>query len=604
MIPFRRAPAYLLGYFRLFQQLTGNRLLPLTALNIITGYSEGIGIALFYPLLRGQSDPDRLSSSLARVLQYLHVPATPTGALPFLVLAFLVKGALVMASYTYQERLASQVGLSLRRELMDGLRRADYRAVLQSNSATLASLVVHEVSSVRLGFVFFARTLPPLVNIATFSVIVFWLHWQLTALCGVMGLAALLMLRTAGRATRSMSRRATAETEGLASLLVQIGQAFKYLRTTAGFGPLSSRVTSAAERLADAEYRSGRGGNLTQAISQPLSVLFLSALVYYRAAIRHEELGALFVLMLYFYRIMNEIWNLQIWWQNFLRTSASVDAVRSSLDSFRSNAEPTGAQPFAGIQQEIRLDGVSFGYEPDRKVLHGIDLRIPRNATVALVGESGSGKSTLVDLILGTLRPESGGISIDGTALSQFDLESLRRRVGYVPQDAMLFDDTVRNNIALWTDASEGAILDAARRARCLEFIEAMPLKLETRLGERGLRLSGGQRQRLAIARELLKNPDILVLDEATSSLDSESERAIQRSIDGLAGQLTLIIIAHRFSTIRNCSHICVLKEGRIVERGTYDELMGQPGSRFRRMADMQRLSQEPADQQAQRATA
>src|SRR5262249_13836188 len=177
--------------------------------------------------------------------------------------------------------------------------------------------------------------------------------------------------------------------------------------------------------------------------------------------------------------------------------------------------------------------------------------------------------------------------------LTDIDLETLRRRIGYVPQDAMLFDDTVANNISLWSPATEAAIRDAAARAKCLEFIDAMPAGLATPVGDRGIKLSGGQRQRLAIARELFKQPDILVLDEATSALDSESERAIQQSIDAIKGQMTILIIAHRLSTVRNSDLVCVLNAGRIVEQGSYTELVNRPDSRFRRMVDLQQLTQE-----------
>jgi subfamily B ATP-binding cassette protein MsbA len=270
--------------------------------------------------------------------------------------------------------------------------------------------------------------------------------------------------------------------------------------------------------------------------------------------------------------------------------------VYSSLETFQNEAEPNGARTFKELASEIALRDVSFQYLPDKSVLRRINLRIPRNSTIAFVGESGSGKSTLVDLIVGTLKPTSGQITLDGTSLAEFDLETLRPRVGYVPQDAMLFDDTVGNNISLWKPATPEQLRDVARRAKCLEFIESMPQKLASPIGDRGVKLSGGQRQRLAIARELFKSPAILVLDEATSALDSESERAIQHSIESLKGEMTILIIAHRLSTIRNCEHICVLHEGEIVEEGSFDALLARPGSRFARLCQLQKLTSQTAD--------
>jgi subfamily B ATP-binding cassette protein MsbA len=195
--------------------------------------------------------------------------------------------------------------------------------------------------------------------------------------------------------------------------------------------------------------------------------------------------------------------------------------------------------------------------------------------------------------MMGTLKASSGTVAMDGTRIDDLDLATLRQRIGYVPQDATLFDDTVAANIALWSDAyTHDQLRAAAERARCLEFIDRMPHGFETPIGDRGVKLSGGQRQRIAIARELLRDPDILVLDEATSALDSESELAIQQSIDHLKGRMTIVIIAHRLSTIRGADRVHVLSDGKIVEHGAFDELAARPGGKFRRMCELQEVAQ------------
>jgi subfamily B ATP-binding cassette protein MsbA len=408
-----------------------------------------------------------------------------------------------------------------------------------------------------------------------------------------MGLGAVAVIGVTGRIALNASKVQAHENGALASLLIQTVQAFKYLRATAGFGVFETKVAVSAERYAVADYRSGAANGLSQAASQPLMVLFVAGLLFYRAGIRHEPVGSLFVLLLYFLRIMTELWALQYNWQTFVSYLGPTELVYATRDSYAASIEKSGTRAFSGVSREIRLDHVSFAYLPEKPVLRDIELRIARNSTVAFVGESGSGKSTLVDVIMGTLKPNSGAIRFDDTPLDEIELESLRRHVGYVPQDAMLFDDTVANNITLWAPAPEEQIRDAAERAKCLEFVEAMPLRLASEIGDRGVKLSGGQRQRIAIARELFKRPSILVLDEATSALDSESERAIQQSIDALKGQMTILIIAHRLSTIRNCDQVCVLHEGRIVEQGSYDELLARPGSRFARLCQMQQLMRE-----------
>jgi ATP-binding cassette subfamily B protein len=235
--------------------------------------------------------------------------------------------------------------------------------------------------------------------------------------------------------------------------------------------------------------------------------------------------------------------------------------------------------PFRGVGKAVELQGASFGYGSRGNVLEQIDLRIPAGHTVAIVGESGSGKSTLLKLLLGFYTPTEGQVAIDGVDLRDIDLESLRRGVGVVSQEPFIFNGTIRDNIALGTpEATLEGVMEAAREAGLEEFITRLPERYETVIGERGSNLSGGQRQRLAIARALLRNPDILIFDEATSHLDTATERAIQESLRNRLAGKTVVLVAHRLSTIRGADLICVLRRGRIVEQGSHAQLMARGG--------------------------
>jgi subfamily B ATP-binding cassette protein MsbA len=293
--------------------------------------------------------------------------------------------------------------------------------------------------------------------------------------------------------------------------------------------------------------------------------------------------------MVILYSIINPLKEFSKAGYNIPKGLASMERIDKILMAENTIVEPKNPKHITSFEHEIEFRNVSFKYA-DQWVLRNINLVIPKGKTIALVGQSGGGKSTLVDLIPRYYDVQEGEVLIDGINVKDLGIHDLRQLIGNVNQEAILFNDTFRNNISFGVDnATDEQIAEAAKIANAYDFIMQSEQGFNTNIGDRGGRLSGGQRQRVSIARAILKNPPILILDEATSALDTESERLVQDALERLMKTRTTVAIAHRLSTIKNADEICVLHEGRIVERGTHDELLNMDGY-YKKLNDMQSL--------------
>jgi ABC-type multidrug transport system fused ATPase/permease subunit len=287
-----------------------------------------------------------------------------------------------------------------------------------------------------------------------------------------------------------------------------------------------------------------------------------------------------FVFSLLFFRIYQRTRAFQA---TILSAAGSLPAV-SVVDNLTKEAEQSGdsdgRDEFVTISSEIEFRHVVFDYGNGSPILNDLSMTIPSGSTVALVGPSGIGKTTIIDLAIGLLKPTSGDVLVDGTSLGDYSRQSWRSGLAYVPQETILFHDTVFRNIA-WgrDDATELEVYEAARLADADMFIQSMSEGYDTVIGDRGMRLSGGQRQRIALARALLRKPHVLILDEATSELDTGAEARIQGTFESIRGEMTILMAAHRLSTVLSADQICVIGDGAIVESGTADELLASGGA-------------------------
>jgi ATP-binding cassette subfamily B protein/subfamily B ATP-binding cassette protein MsbA len=419
------------------------------------------------------------------------------------------------------------------------------------------------------------------------------ISWQLT-------LFVLVLLPIAGyvmgQVGKKLKRKSLLGQNQWGILMSQIEETLSGLRVVKAFNAekkIQARFEQTNETFRRITHRIYSRQQMAHPLSEFLGTLTIVIILWYGGMLILGEQSpidaSVFIFYLVvFYSIINPAKDLSKSVYAIQKGLASVERVDKILEARSHIQSPAHPKPVS-LNEAIEYRDVWFRYHQDW-VLKGVNLRIPKGKTIALVGQSGSGKSTLVDLLPRFYDVEKGQITIDGTDVREVSLYDLRELMGNVNQEAILFNDTFYRNIVFGVErATPEQVREAAQIANAHEFIMATENGYDTNIGDRGGKLSGGQRQRISIARAILKNPPILILDEATSSLDTESERLVQEALENLMRNRTTIVIAHRLSTIRNADEICVMHEGEIVERGQHDELMQRDGY-YRKLCDMQRF--------------
>ena len=320
--------------------------------------------------------------------------------------------------------------------------------------------------------------------------------------------------------------------------------------------------------------------NIGQSLIIAVAVTLLMTLAAQGVVDKSLTLGDLMMVNALLIQLYIPLNHLGMVYREIKQSLIDMDRMFTLLEQHREIDDRPGAQALARGPMTIRFENVDFNYDPNRRILFGVDFEIPTGSKVAVVGHSGAGKSTLSRLLYRFYDVTSGRITINGSDIRDLQQSTLRAAIGIVPQDTVLFNDTIYYNIQYGRpEASREEVIEAARAAHIHDFVESLPDKYESRVGERGLKLSGGEKQRVAIARAILKNPSILIFDEATSALDSETEKSIQGELERIAVGRTTLVVAHRLSTVMNADQILVLDGGRIVERGTHVELMAKQGA-------------------------
>lgn len=420
--------------------------------------------------------------------------------------------------------------------------------------------------------------------------------WQLT-LFTILVLPGMGWLM--GKVGKKLKRRSLEAQSKWSDTMAQLEETLGGLRIIKAFvaeDKMISRFVKVSNEVRDANNRVAMRQALAHPMSEFLGTLLIVLVLWFGGMLILGESSTIeaptFIFyMVILYSIINPLKEFSKAGYNIPKGLASMERVDKILKAENPIKESAHPKPLPSLRDKIEFHNISFSYDGTREVLHQINLTVPCGKTIALVGQSGSGKSTLVDLLPRYHDVQEGSITIDGIDIRDLRVRELRSLIGNVNQEAILFNDTFFNNIAFGVEnATLEQVIEAAKIANAHDFIMETEHGYDTNIGDRGGKLSGGQRQRVSIARAILKNPSILILDEATSALDTESERLVQEALERLMKTRTTIAIAHRLSTIKNADEICVLHEGKIVERGKHEELLAKNGY-YKRLNDMQSLS-------------
>ena len=587
-------------YLKIFQVYLGMRMYLIYVLGIVASISEGIGILMLLPLLQsidnGQTSnqfESAINDILYKLIEYLGFSDSIVSILLLISAAFIIKGIITFLALGLTAKLIGQLLKEIKVKLFSLYSKMSFSYFSSKNTGDLINLINEQPTKSLEAFKQLSLLGSHFINTIILMSLAFLMTFSFGLMAMGLGLFLLVLFLRMNSYVQNLSRIAAQENGVLTKWLIQTLHGFKYLISTNQINSFKKYINNSISVLTSTQIKSGVAAAFTQSVREPIAVLFIMVIVYVQIFVFNLRLEPILVSIALFYRALNSTLAVQSAFQGTFQHIGSMELVHNEFINQMKNKSDDGSIHIDRFSKGILIENVDFKYANSKKgALNNISLNIPIKSSIAIVGESGAGKTTLVDLITLTNKPQNGRILIDNILSNELNKSTWRDKIGYVSQDTLIFDDTIGNNISMWKDVenSEIELKEAAKKANILEFIQSLPDGFNTLVGDRGILLSGGQKQRIFIARELYRKPDILILDEATSSLDSESEKSIQESIELLRGKITVIVIAHRLSTIKNVDMIYLLQKGKIIEKGTYIELKNNIKSRFSQLASLQVL--------------
>ena len=433
-----------------------------------------------------------------------------------------------------------------------------------------------ELTRIQTAYDYYFQILEQSVLVIVYMTFAYYVDFKFALLITIGGAFASLFYKAIHKLSERLSLKFSADNNTYEGQVIQHITNFKYLKATGSADNFANRLISTIKKIETSRKKLGFLNSLIKAVREPLLIIIVSSVILLQTYFLGGEIAPIIISLLFFFRALSSLTQLQHNRNMFLANSGSIKNLQSFQKELKTNQIILkGDNPYK-FKNKIKLSNISFSYD-DEKILDNVSLEILKNQSVALIGESGSGKTTLVNLISGLISSDSGNIFIDGTRLMDLDKNTFHKKIGYITQEPVIFNDSIFNNVTFWDNKNDHTIkrfYEALKKASLFETVIKMKLKEDQLLGNNGINLSGGQKQRVSIARELYKNVEILIMDEATSALDTETEKRIQENIEALKGKYTILVIAHRISTIKNVDSVIVLDKGKIIESGTFSQVI------------------------------
>jgi ATP-binding cassette, subfamily B, bacterial MsbA len=556
-------------------------------LGVLAALSEGLSISLFVPLAQDQMGTQ--TAGITGRLAGLFRGIPPEHRLLWIgfsiFLCMVLKNILSFSYYLLFQSVKASIGHRIRCGILKQLLSVHQSYLDTHDSGKLLNALATETWRVSDACTVLASVIINLCMTLIFSVLLLLLSWKLTLITGCLLLLISQIIRQVTRQGKQISAQATAANADLARRMLETLDGMQLVRAFGRESHELHRFDVASREVSKAYFRLDRIFALVQPLSEVLTVALLLCILLATAIWAPGQMAVSLTFLILLYRLQPRIKQFEADRVALDGLSASVEEVRSLLDESDKPYLRSGARVPASIEKGITFENVSLHYDSGKgAALEQVNCSIKFGETTAFVGPSGAGKSSLIKLICRSYDPSSGRLLIDGVPLPELNLAWWRNQIAIVSQEVYLFNASLAENITYGKlDATREELVEAARKAHAMEFIEQLPEGFETILGDRGVRLSGGQRQRLALARAFIRDPQILILDEATNSLDLISEGVVQDALEQFGRNRTVLIIAHRISTIEHADNIIVLDQGRIVERGTVRQLLTGDGlfSRF-----------------------